>query len=77
METDLTKFVGKKFIGVLSLNQEEVDEMYWHCHPEQTVVLVFEGGMGLLIMADPEGNGPGWVAPCDISETVASASSSV
>jgi hypothetical protein len=58
--------VGKTIAKVTSLTADEVKEMMWYCDPVETTVIEFTDGSAVLVMADPEGNGPGFLDYSDI-----------
>lgn len=58
--------VGKTIAKVTSLTADEVKEMMWYCDPAETTVIEFTDGSAVLVMADPEGTGPGFLDYSDI-----------
>lgn len=53
--------VGKTIVAVQSMSKEEIDESYWYCDENETTILFFSDGTGVIVQQDPEGNGPGWL----------------
>lgn len=53
---------GKTIHDVVSLTQADIQDAYWYCEPEDTLLIQFTDGTGVIVMADPEGNGPGCLA---------------
>ena len=69
MSHHLSFLVGKTIEKVSHLTADETKAMLWYCRPEETTLIEFTDGSAVIVMADPEGNGPGhleWVS----SETV-------
>lgn len=58
--------VGKTIAKVTSLTADGVKDMMWYCDPVETTVIEFTDGSAVLVMADPEGNGPGFLDYSDI-----------
>jgi len=52
---------GKTIARVSSLNAREIKEMLWYCSPDETTLIEFTDGSAVIVMADPEGNGPGFL----------------
>lgn len=52
---------GKTIADVVNLGKADIEDAYWHCVPEETVLIRFTDGTGAIILADAEGNGPGWL----------------
>ena len=57
----LSSLKGKTIMRVEALNSREIDELGWCCDPYETTLITFTDGTGAILMADPEGNGPGWL----------------
>lgn len=57
----LNAIVGKTIAKVSHLNADEVKEMMWYCDPRETTLIEFTDGSAGILMADPEGNGPGFL----------------
>lgn len=53
--------VGKVVSGVRALSEQEVRNLAWSCPVGDTCVVEFVGGVYLVVMCDPEGNGPGFL----------------
>ena len=66
MKHYVNAIVGKTIAKVTSLTADEVKEMMWYCDPVETTVIEFTDGSAVLVMADPEGNGPGFLDYSDI-----------
>jgi hypothetical protein len=62
----MSKLEGKTIAKVSSITADEVKEMMWYCDPVETTVIEFTDGSAVLVMADPEGNGPGFLDYSDI-----------
>lgn len=67
----LSSLKGKTISDVISLTKADIDEMYWYCSPEETILIVFTDNTGVIVMQDPEGNGPGWLE--EVTLTVSAA----
>lgn len=52
---------GKTIARVSHLTEDEVKVMLWWCSPVETTLIEFTDGSAVLVMADPEGNGPGFL----------------
>jgi hypothetical protein len=61
MKHHMSKLEGKTIARVTSLTADDIKEMYWYCDPVETSVIEFTDGSCVLVMADPEGNGPGFL----------------
>lgn len=63
------QLVGRRITSVQRLLPEELDEMMWSGRQgEEAIVIVFDDGDSYALpLADPEGNGPGWleIADCE------------
>lgn len=53
--------VGHKIVGITPLTERECDAMAWEHHYGDAFAFLLDDGRALIISADPEGNGPGWV----------------
>jgi hypothetical protein len=54
--------VGKTIKHVAYLDKGQIEEDFgWYCDEDETTVIVFTDGTAAILMADPEGNGPGWM----------------
>lgn len=53
--------VGKTVATVRSVTKTEMDELLWHDTCDPTCVVEFTDGTYALVMADPEGNGTGFL----------------
>jgi predicted regulator of Ras-like GTPase activity (Roadblock/LC7/MglB family) len=53
--------VGKTIAKVTSLTADEIKEFMWYCDPVETTVIEFTDGSTIVVMAGPEGNGPGFL----------------
>lgn len=52
---------GRKIVKVVYLTSEDIKESFgWYCDEAETTVLVLDNGDGIVLMQDPEGNGPGF-----------------
>jgi hypothetical protein len=61
MKHYLNSIVGKTIAKVSHLTTDEVKEMMWYCDPVETTLIEFTDGTAGILMADPEGNGPGFL----------------
>jgi predicted thioesterase len=61
MQHYAASLVGKTVKRVRSLDQVEMKEMYWHETSDPTAVIEFTDGTYAIVMADPEGNGTGFL----------------
>ena len=61
MKHYLNDIVGKTIAKVSHLTADEVKEMMWYCDPVETTLIEFTDGSAGILMADPEGNGPGFL----------------
>lgn len=61
---------GKTIQDVVSLSKADIQDAYWYCEPEDTLLLCFTDGTGALVMADPEGNGPGCLEIVELTQKV-------
>ena len=60
---DYGKFVGKTIAKIRPLTFDECDDMAWdYDHEDYAVVVFFTDGTAFIPMADPEGNGAGFLA---------------
>lgn len=60
---DYGSFVGKTIKLIRPLTEIECEEMGWEfAHEDYAVVVEFTDGTGFVPMADPEGNGCGFLA---------------
>ena len=59
---------GKTIQDVVSLTKADIQDAYWYCEPEDTILVKFTDGTGVIVMADPEGNGPGCLAVVELIE---------
>lgn len=57
----MSKLEGKTIAKVSSIKADEIQEMYWYCDPAETSVIEFTDGSFVLVVADAEGNGPGFL----------------
>lgn len=57
----LAHLEGKTIARVSHLNEDEVKVMMWWCSPVDTTLIEFTDGSAVMVMADPEGNGPGFL----------------
>jgi hypothetical protein len=63
---DYGKFVGKTIAKIRPLTFDECEGMAWdYDHEDYAVVVIFTDGTALIPMADPEGNGAGFLADTD------------
>jgi hypothetical protein len=53
--------VGKTVAKVSHLSAKEIKEMMWYCDKVETTLIEFTDGSTGILMADPEGNGPGYI----------------
>lgn len=53
--------IGKTIKSVRSLNKDEMDLLYWHETSDPTTLIEFTDGTEMVVMADPEGNGTGFL----------------
>lgn len=53
--------VGCKITGIVPLTEKNCESMAWEHHYGEAFAFVLDDGRALIISADPEGNGPGWV----------------
>jgi hypothetical protein len=58
--------IGSKILKVEHLTREEIEYLGWYCDPLDTLVFTLDRGSEILVMQDPEGNGPGWVEVTEI-----------
>lgn len=56
-----SELVGKTIKNVRSVTNEEMKSLYWHKTSDPTAVIEFTDGTYALVMADPEGNGTGFL----------------
>jgi hypothetical protein len=56
-----SELVGKTITAVRYLTEAEVEDCGWFMTSDPTCVISFADETYALIMADPEGNGPGFV----------------
>lgn len=59
MKNYASELIGKTIENVRDLTQAEHDELMWYGTTKATCVIEFTDGTMALVMADPEGNGPG------------------
>lgn len=60
---DYGKYVGKTIAGIRPLTPDECDDMAWDYDSEDyAVVVIFTDNTAFIPMADPEGNGAGFLA---------------
>jgi hypothetical protein len=59
--------IGKTIIRVRTLDDEEYKQLGWYKNSNPTAVLEFSDDTYAIVMADPEGNGTGFL---DIGEYV-------
>ena len=57
--------IGKTIKGVRDITDEEYDQLGWYKNSNPTAVLEFSDDTYAIVMADPEGNGTGFL---DIGE---------
>lgn len=57
--------IGKTIIRVRTLDDEEYKQLGWYKNSDPTAVLEFADDTYAIVMADPEGNGTGFL---DIGE---------
>ena len=57
--------IGKTITGVRSITDEEYEQLGWYKNSNTTAVLEFADDSYAIVMADPEGNGTGFL---DIGE---------
>jgi hypothetical protein len=57
----LSKLEGKTIRKVSMLTASEITEMMWYSSPEDTTLIEFTDDTAVLVYADPEGNGPGFL----------------
>lgn len=57
--------IGKTIIRVRTLDDEEYKQLGWYKNSDPTAVLEFSDDTYAIVMADPEGNGTGFL---DIGE---------
>jgi len=59
--------VGKTVKTVRPLTEAECEEMAWdYEHEDYAVVVIFTDGTAFIPMADPEGNGSGFLDKCQV-----------
>lgn len=56
-----SSLVGKTVKRVRSLDDVEMKELYWFASSNPTAVIEFTDGTYAIVMADPEGNGTGFL----------------
>ena len=56
-----TALVGKTIKRVRSLDKVEIDDLGWYETWDPTCVIEFTDGTYAVVMADPEGNGTGFL----------------
>ena len=56
-----SSIVGKTVKLVRELNDEEMDELLWYKSSNPTCIIEFTDKTLALVMADPEGNGTGFL----------------
>ena len=56
-----SSLVGKTVKRVRSLDDVEMKELYWFESSNPTAVIEFTDGTYAIVMADPEGNGTGFL----------------
>jgi hypothetical protein len=57
----LSKLEGKTISKVSHLTASEITEMMWYCSAEETTLIEFTDDTAVIVYADPEGNGPGFL----------------
>jgi len=63
IKRDYGSFVGKTIKTIRPLTKEECEDCAWDFdHEHYAVVVIFTDGSGFIPMADPEGNGAGFLA---------------
>jgi len=69
IKRDYGSFVGKTVKTIRPLTKEECEDMAWEFEYEDyAVVVIFTDGSGFIPMADPEGNGAGFLAETAVSK---------
>ena len=58
--------IGKMIADVSKLTKEDIKDAYWYCTPEETTLIKFTDGTAVIVTADPEGNGPGWLEEVEL-----------
>jgi hypothetical protein len=59
---DYGSFVGRTIKQIRPLTKHECEAMGWEFeHEDYAVVVIFDDGTGFIPMADPEGNGAGFL----------------
>ena len=62
LNKEFKNVIGKKILGVRPLVPEELDALCWEKnYGDVPFVFVLEGGVAMIPMCDPEGNGAGWI----------------
>lgn len=61
MQHYASELVGKTVKRVRSLSDAEIDSLYWGRTSDPTAVIEFTDGTYAIVMADPEGNGTGFL----------------
>lgn len=56
-----SEIVGKTISNVRSVTDEEMKSLYWYKTSDPTAVIEFTDGTYAVVMADPEGNGTGFL----------------
>jgi hypothetical protein len=53
---------GKTIKKVTTLGKADLEDFGWECYgADETIVIVFTDNSLVVVMQDPEGNGPGWL----------------
>lgn len=69
IKRDYGSFVGKTIKEIRPLTKQECEDLAWeYDYEDYAVVVIFTDNTGFIPMADPEGNGSGFLA-----ETVSAA----
>jgi hypothetical protein len=59
---ELAKHVGRRITAIRPLNDIEIASEDWGMYdPGQTAVIILDDGSALIVQADAEGNGPGYL----------------
>lgn len=69
VQSEYGELVGKKISRVRPLTEAECEDLGWiYRHEFEACVIIFSDGTAFIPMADPEGNGSGYLMMCDTTE---------